>query len=64
VTARQLLHAAELRFGALYESMRWNAENLGAGWARMWRDGVGELIARRVDWFARVRPELEERLAE
>jgi hypothetical protein len=59
VTGTRLLHAARLRFGALHESMRWNAEHLGGGWARMWGQGVGELIRRRGAWFAEVRDELE-----
>lgn len=63
VDAEQLLHAAELRFGAGYDSMKWAAENLGGGWARMWQEGVGDVIRRRVAWFADVRTELAEALA-
>jgi len=55
VTGTQVLDPATLRFGASYESMRWNAEHLGGGWARMWEEGVGELIRRRAEWFAEVR---------
>jgi hypothetical protein len=58
VGAEQLLHAAELRFAGSYDIMRWSAENLGGGWARMWDEGVGEVIRRRVDWFASVRDQL------
>jgi hypothetical protein len=58
VTGAQLLDAAALRLGAAYDSMRWNAEHLGGGWARMWDAGVGEVILRRVTWFARVRADL------
>jgi hypothetical protein len=58
VTAEQLLTAAGLRFGALHDSMRWNAEHLGGGWARMWREGVGDMIRRRHDWFLEARPRL------
>ena len=58
VTGEQLLAAASLRFGAAYDSMRWNAEHLGGGWARMWDEGVGGMILRRVSWFAEVRAEL------
>jgi hypothetical protein len=58
VGAEQLLHAAELRFAASYGIMRWSAEHLGGGWARMWDEGVGEVIRRRVGWFASVRDQL------
>jgi hypothetical protein len=58
VSGTLLLEAASLRLGAAYESMRWNAEHLGGGWARMWDEGVGDVILRRVAWFAGVRPEL------
>ena len=34
-----------------YERMRHNAATLGGGWARMWDDGVGELILRRRGWL-------------
>ncbi len=52
------LDAAGLRFAGFGESMRWRAEHLGGGWARMWAEGVGDLIARRVAWFARARGDL------
>lgn len=58
VTGSQFLHACDLRFAGSYEVMRWAAEHLGGGWARMWAEGVGELIQRRVAWFAAVRDEL------
>jgi len=54
----QLLDAAALRFDAGYDSMHWNAVHLGGGWRRMWDEGVGEVIRRRVAWFASVRDEL------
>jgi hypothetical protein len=58
VSAGQFLHACELRFAGSYDIMRWSAEHLGGGWARMWAEGVGETIQRRVRWFASVREEL------
>lgn len=58
-----LIEACALRFAGAYEVMRWNAEHLGGGWRRMWDEGVGEVIARRVRWFAGVRDELEHALA-
>jgi hypothetical protein len=59
----RFLRAAELRFAGSYEIMRWSAEQLGGGWARMWDEGVGELIRRRADWFAGARAELAAALA-
>jgi hypothetical protein len=58
VTAAQFLGACELRFANSYAVMRWSAENLGGGWARMWDEGVGELIRRRAAWFAAIRDDL------
>ncbi len=62
VDAEQLLGAAELRFAGSYDIMRWSAEHLGGGWARMWDEGVGDVIRRRVDWFGSVRAELRDAL--
>lgn len=62
VSPTALLDAAGLRFGALHDSMRWNAEHLGGGWARMWDEGVGALIMRRAAWFEGVRDELRQEL--
>ena len=31
--------------------MEHNARVLGGGWARMWDDGVGDMIRRRSDWL-------------
>lgn len=31
--------------------MRWRAEALGGGWARMWSEGIGDRILRRRDWL-------------
>jgi aminoglycoside phosphotransferase (APT) family kinase protein len=53
-----LLKACELRFAGGYAAMKWAAERLGGGWARMWDEGVGEVSRRRVAWFAAVREEL------
>ena len=33
--------------------MRWRAEHLGGGWARMWDEGVGDRILRRRVWLVR-----------
>ncbi len=58
IEPEQFLHAAELRFAGSYDVMHWAAENLGGGWARMWDEGVGDVIRRRVAWFAAVREDL------
>jgi hypothetical protein len=63
VSADQLLRACELRFSGAYDAMRWAAENLGGGWQRMWDEGVGEKIQRRIGWFAEVRDDLRVALA-
>jgi hypothetical protein len=34
------------------------AEQLGGGWARMWREGVGDQIHRREVWLQTCREEL------
>ncbi|MEO9139393.1 MAG: aminoglycoside phosphotransferase family protein [Jatrophihabitans sp.] len=47
-----LLDAADLRFTDSYATMEWAAVHRGGGWARMWNEGVGEIIARRITWFA------------
>jgi len=38
--------------------MRWRAEHLGGGWARMWADGVGDRILRRHAWLTAQAPAL------
>jgi hypothetical protein len=58
VPGAALLATCALRFAGLFESMRWNAEHLGGGWARMWDEGVGDKIRRRAEWFAAVQPQL------
>lgn len=35
-----------------WRSMRASATQLGGGWARMWDEGVGDLIRRRTAWLA------------
>jgi Ser/Thr protein kinase RdoA (MazF antagonist) len=39
--------------------MRAAAEQLGGGWARMWDEGVGDVILRRQEWLVRQRAALE-----
>jgi Phosphotransferase enzyme family len=58
VSGTQFLHACSLRFAGSYEAMQWAARNLGGGWARMWDEGVGELVQRRAAWFASVQDDL------
>jgi aminoglycoside phosphotransferase (APT) family kinase protein len=62
VPAELLLEACELRFAGGYAAMKWAAEHLGGGWARMWDDGVGDVSLRRVAWFASVRNEVASEL--
>lgn len=43
-------------FGAARACLTWkrmkhNAENRGGGWARMWSEGVGDVILRRRIWL-------------
>ena len=38
--------------------MRDRAERLGGGWARMWADGVGDLIKRRREWLSAEGPSI------
>jgi hypothetical protein len=40
-------------------AMQAAAEHLGGGWARMWDQGVGELIRRRQAWLVAAREDLE-----
>ncbi|MFE5409520.1 phosphotransferase [Microbacterium sp. NPDC056569] len=59
----RLLEAAQLRFTGSYATMKWAAETLGGGWARMWDQGVGDVIRRRVAWFNEARDDLNRALA-
>jgi phosphotransferase family enzyme len=58
VSADALVRACELRFAGGYAAMQWAAEQLGGGWARMWAAGAGEVIRRRIAWFASVRDDV------
>ncbi|SHG85211.1 hypothetical protein SAMN05443575_2931 [Jatrophihabitans endophyticus] len=62
VDVELLLDAARLRFAGSAAVMRWNAEHLGGGWARMWDAGLGGVIERRIAWFATVREDLRRAL--
>jgi hypothetical protein len=42
-----------------WHRMQANALHRGGGWARMWDDGVGDLILRRRAWLIEERPVLE-----
>ena len=63
VSPERLLDTAALRFTASYDVMHWNAQHLGGGWARMWDEGLGDVIRRRVRWFDTVRDVLAARLS-
>ncbi|HJQ44558.1 MAG TPA: phosphotransferase [Jatrophihabitantaceae bacterium] len=53
MTPQLLLEGARLRFEGGFASMKWAAEHYGGGWRRMWDEGVGDVIRRRVAWFER-----------
>ena len=44
--------------------MRHRAEREGGGWARVWDEGVGEVILRAMAWIERERPSLDAAIAE
>jgi Ser/Thr protein kinase RdoA (MazF antagonist) len=48
----ELLELADPMWRRGWLSMRHNALTLGGGWARMWDEGVGDVIERRRAWFA------------
>jgi hypothetical protein len=56
---RVLFDVAERRFARSWHVMRRRAERDGGGWARMWREGVGDVILRGQAWLARERAALE-----
>lgn len=47
------------RAAASWLRMRAAADQLGGGWARMWREGVGDSIRRREAWLLEHRAELD-----
>ncbi|MDS1268749.1 phosphotransferase [Lipingzhangella sp. LS1_29] len=53
-----LLDLGIARADVSWERMRASAEQLGGGWARMWRAGVGDMILRRKRWLVSRRAEL------
>ncbi|MFL6138304.1 MAG: phosphotransferase [Frankiaceae bacterium] len=55
----RLLDVADRRFARSWHVMRHHAEHRGGGWARMWDEGVGEVIRRGHDWLRAERPALE-----
>lgn len=46
------------RAGVTWLRMKAAAQTLGGGWARMWAEGVGDLIRRREAWLAEEKPRL------
>ena len=54
-----LLDLAEQRCTRSWHVMRYRAIHDGGGWARMWDEGVGDVILRTKAWLARERPHLE-----
>ncbi|MFC4060984.1 phosphotransferase [Planomonospora corallina] len=53
VDRSRLVEVAVLRTRRSWFSMRQLAEERGGGWARMWREGVGDQIKRREAWLER-----------
>jgi len=46
-----LAEFAARRADLSYRRMKLRGETLGGGWARMWSEGVGDVIARRAAWL-------------
>lgn len=57
----ELLELADPMWRRSWHAMRHNARTRGGGWARMWDEGVGDLIERRRAWFAEQRGALASR---
>ncbi|HEY6744753.1 MAG TPA: hypothetical protein VI357_03450, partial [Mycobacteriales bacterium] len=57
----ELLELADPMWRRSWHLMRDNALTRGGGWARMWDEGVGDLIERRRGWFAAERAALTSR---
>jgi Phosphotransferase enzyme family len=49
----RIVDVAIMRSRRSRQLMKRNAEQLGGGWRRMWDDGVGDQINRRVAWLER-----------
>jgi len=60
----RLLDVADRRFARSWHVMRYRAERDGGGWARMWNEGIGDVIRRGHAWFRAERPALENALGE
>lgn len=59
----ELLDVAGPHWRRGWYAMRHHARHRGGGWARMWDEGVGEIIERRCAWFAAERPALAAAIA-
>jgi hypothetical protein len=55
----KLVEVATMRTRRSWHSMKLRAERDGGGWLRMWEEGVGDLILRRLAWLDRTGPALE-----
>ena len=58
----RLLDSAERRYARSWHVMAHRARHDGGGWARMWDDGIGDVIRRSIAWLQRERTTLETRL--
>lgn len=57
----ELLELADPMWRRTWLLMRDNGRTRGGGWARMWAEGVGDIIERRRAWFAAERAALASR---
>jgi hypothetical protein len=55
----RLREVAVLRTRRTWYSMRRAAAELGGGWARMWDEGIGDVIRRREAWLEQAGPAIE-----
>lgn len=51
VDRSRLVEVVVLRTRRAWFAMKQNAEERGGGWARMWAEGIGEVIKRREAWL-------------
>jgi hypothetical protein len=54
-----LVGVALSRAGRMWSAMKGAADEWGGGWARMWDQGVGDLILRRHDWLTASRRDFD-----
>jgi len=55
----RVVDVALSRADRMWSCMKSAADHLGGGWARMWEEGVGEVIRRRHAWLTAARGDLD-----